>query len=191
MASLVVDQREVQRRGGICAKVPTACIVADLLKEAGIEARNLLVFDITYGQGRFWAKIRPRVLIGADVAVLEWVVEPDIFIKKPAWQSWRLVKQLGIRVDLVAVDPPWSDRGSSLRHHFGIDRALGGPKPILEAAACAARELRAQYLLVHYKTRYVPQGFSVVAEMEWLPVTRYIDYSKAKPTTWWGLLRRG
>ena len=187
MASIIVDQRDMQRRGGICAKVPVACMVADLLRSAGLEAKSLTVFDITYGEGRFWAASRPRVLIGADINMLDWVVKPDVFIPAPAWQSWRIVKKLGIQVDLIVADPPWSDRGSSKRRHFGLDRALGSPRLILEAATRAARELGAKYLLVHFKNRWVPQGFSVVSERTWSPVTRYVQAG----TTWWGLLRRG
>ncbi len=184
----MITQLEVQKLGGPCARAPVSCMVKMLLERAGLSPAELVVFDTTYGEGRFWAASRPSLLIGADIACLDWVVEPDIFIKKPAWQSWKTVKKLGIHVDVVVVDPPWIERGNSKRRHFGLDKALGSHRLILEAAARATRELGARYLFVHYKTTWVPEGFRVVAEEKWLPVTRYIDYNKENPTTWWGLL---
>ena len=127
------------------------------------------------------------MLIGADIAVLRWVVEPDVFIKKPVWSSWRVVEKLGIAPNIVAVDPPWVDRGSSRRVHHGLDRALGTPRVILRYAAEAALRLGSRYLLVHYKDPWIPDGFEVVAELVWKPVTRYQNTG----VTWWGLLKRG
>ena len=182
----IISQISIQKKGGICARIPSACMIRKLLSEAGIDISIIRVFDITYGEGRFWAASRPRLLIGADIAILEWIIEPDVFIKKPAWQSWRVLANLDIRVDLVAVDPPWVERGNSKRRHFGLDRALGSPRLILEAAETAARELGAKYLLVHYKNYWIPEGWSIVVHYFWQPMTRYMS---AGPT-WWAILTR-
>jgi len=185
---MVVDQREVQRRGGVCGRIPVACMVADLLLAGGLRAERLVVVDATFGEGRFWAAVRPRLLIAVDPAIPGWVTMPDIYIPKPVWQASRVLEALSVRADLVAVDPPWIERGSSKRRHYGLDRALGSPRLIMEKTIELAEKLGATWLLVHYKTRWIPEGWVAIAEKEWLPVTRYIDYSKQKPTTWWGLL---
>ena len=183
----VIDQREVQKRGGVCAKLPSACVVSDILSAAGIDARRLTVFDTTYGRGTFWAAVRPRILIASDVVVHEWVVDPDVFIKKPVWHAAKLLEALEITVDLVAVDPPWSVRGSSTRRYYGVDVAIGSPRLILEKAVDAAVKLGARWLLLHLKEPWTPSGWRLVHEMKWMPITRYMN---AGPT-WWGVLERG
>lgn len=183
-----VRQLDIQRRGGICATAPTACMVFDLLREANIRPKQVTVLDLTYGEGRFWLAARPRLLIGADVAVHEWLEKPDIFIPRPAWQAWRIVEELGIHVDIIAVDPPWVARGSARRRHFGLDIAIGGPRLILMAAEEAARRLGAQYILVHYKERWLPRGYTVAIEKEWQPWGRTINLAEGDTTTWWAIL---
>jgi len=185
----IVDQREIQRRGGVCAKIPTACIVASLIDSAGI-GRDIVVLDLTYGEGRFWAATKPRLLIGADIRVYNWVVDPDIFIKKPAWAAWRIVANLGVRVDIVAVDPPWVHHGSDIRRQFGTVLALGTPEIILESALRAANGLGARYMLVHYKKQWAPKGWEIIDHVRFMPVTRYNNYSKSENTTWFGIMRR-
>lgn len=184
----VIDQRDIQRRGGICTRSPISCMISDLLKEADIEPAR--VFDITYGEGRWWQVYRPSILIGADIAVHEWLVAPDLFIPKPAWHSYRVLQQLGIRVDLVAVDPPWVSKGYTKRPHFGIDKMIGSPMLILDSAAKAAEALGSNYLLLHYKDRWVPDGWRIVVEKEWIPFGRYINKSKKKPSTWFAVLAK-
>lgn len=186
MATMMVDQRELQRRGGRCALFPVSCMVALLVERASLSLEALTVFDVTYGEGRFYAYKRPRLLIGADIAVHRWVVKPDMFIPRPAWSSYKPLQALEATVDMVVVDPPWSVRGNSARRHFGIDMAVGGPEAILWSAAKAAETLDARYLLVHYKQQWLPQGWTIVVEAEWTPVTRYNTESR----TWWTILRR-
>lgn len=189
MVIMVVDQRDIQKRGGVCARIPVSCIVHAVVHNAGLALGRLTVFDVTYGEGRFYAAERPELLIGADIAVLSWVVEPDVFIRKPVWTSWKVVKRLGVKPNMVVVDPPWSERGSSRRRHHGIESALGTPKVILRYAVEACINLDVEYMLIHYRERYVPKGFELVSELLFVPVTRYLN-NKLKMTTWFGVVRR-
>ena len=185
MSAVVVDQRDIQRRGGKCARYPVSCLIHSLLVEAGLEPRDLTVLDLTYGQGRFYAAWRPRVLIGADIHVHNWVVMPDLFVKAPAWVAWRKIKKVDMRPDIVVVDPPWVERGSSKRRLYGLDLALGTPQIILEAGVKASKELGTRYLLIHFKDRWVPRGWYTIAETRFLYVTRY---NEQNGTTWFGIL---
>ncbi len=188
----VMEQVEVQRRGGLCARYPSSCIVVGLLGDAGLlrPLQPLRVLDLTYGRGMFWAAAN-TVVVGFDIRILDWVVEPRCFWGKPAW-AWKyyaddIEECLGGPPDLVAVDPPWSARGSSTRRYYGLDRAVGDVASILEAAREASMHYNAA-LLVHLKDRWVPESHVILAELYWEPLTRYMNRSRNGPYTWWGVL---
>ena len=189
---MVVSQVEVQRRGGVCARYPSACIVRELLLRAGLlePFRPVRVLDLTYGRGIFWAALPQALIYGIDIRRLDWVRRPRCFRETTAW-AWRRYASevescLGGSPGLVAVDPPWSERGSSTRRYYGLDRAVGSVDAILGAALHAATHY-GSILLVHLKDRWVPEGFETVEEILWEPVTRYLN---AGSYTWFGLLRR-
>lgn len=192
----VVDQREIQRRGGKCARFPSSCVILDLLREAGLEAREINIFDSTYGEGRFWgAAPRPRLLVGADIRILDWVVEPDVFIKKPVWASWRVVARLGVNVDLYVVDPPFrmQERGKGIkkREHYHPRYALGSTELILREAVNAASRLQARYLLVKYFEPYQPGTGWRLAAQRFFRMLLGPATVKREFTSWYGLLERG
>ncbi|WP_131159374.1 hypothetical protein [Aeropyrum pernix] len=156
-----------------------------------MEPGRITVFDATYGRGIFYASWpRLKLLIGADIRILPWVVIPDAFIQKPVWSSWRIVARMGVKPDIVVIDPPWVDRGSSTRRYYGLDLALGGPRLILNEAIKGARELGASHVIIHYKDRVEPEGYGLVKEVFFEPVTRYMKRSRRSPYTWFGLFKR-
>lgn len=191
----VVDQRFIQRLGGRCARFPVSCLIKDLLIDLGIESVGI-VFDTTYGEGRFYGAWRPEVLIGADVRVLDWVVRPDLFIKLPVWSSWRVLKKLGLesRIDLVVVDPPWGvatgSRHGTRPHYY---KPLGSPDLILEEGIKAADRLGCKYVLVHYYKVVNGDGWEIAAAKKFIYFTRYLKQNtKYNPnTSYFYILQRG
>lgn len=184
---MIVDQREIQRRGGVCAKAPVSCLIKDMLENIGLEPGDLVVFDTTYGEGRFYLAWRPRLLIGADPFIHDWRVEPDIFIKKPVWSSWRVLVSLGLesRINLVVVDPPWTQYRH--RHRQPYNHILGTPETIIRETLKATRKLRAEYLLVHYKEP-VKLEAQLITGIRYKYLSRYLKNNGDK-TTWFAIYR--
>ncbi len=191
----VVDQREVQRRGGPCAKAPSSCVILDMLREAWIEPSSMIVFDATYGEGRFYAAWprRPRLLIGADVRVLRWLVAPDIFISKPVWASWKVLAELNVKPDIYVLDPPFTshERSHRLRprEHYLPRYALGTPEMILRHSLEAAGRLGAEWLLIKYAEPVSPEGWELVTE-RYFRMIAAPAVVKRPYTSWLGLFRR-
>ncbi len=188
----LVTQIEIQRRGGACAKYPSSCVIRDLLARAGLlkPFRQLHVLDLTYGRGLFWKTMPQAVIFAFDIRRLDWVRRPKCFVRAAAW-AWKhyinnIAECLG-NIDLVVADPPWVVKGTSTRRHYGLDRAFGSVWHILNAAAEAARYFNS-YLLLHLKDRYKPEGFAIVSQIYFLPMTRYLNLHKPNPYTWWGVL---
>jgi len=75
---------------------------------------DLVIIDLTYGLGRFYRIARKRIanLIGVDIEKHEWEIKPDIFYQMPCQLFVHKVLKgeidLPQHVDLVVVDPPWS-----------------------------------------------------------------------------------
>ena len=193
----VINQREIQRRGGKCSRYPSSCIIWDILKEAGLAERagELIIFDATYGEGRFytaWPR-RPFLLLAADIAILHWEVRPDAFIQLPVWASWRVVERLGVKPDVYVLDPPFRmyerGRGVERRDHYLPRNGLGTPEVILREGVRAASRLQAEWLLIKYAEPVKPEGWVLVAERYFRmflgPVKVFREY-----TSWVGLFRR-
>lgn len=185
--SLIVDQRDVQRKGGVCAKSPISCLIKDMLENIGLEPRNLVVFDVTYGEGRFYLAWRPRILIGADPYIHDWKVEPDIFIKKPVWSSWKTLVNLGLesRINLVVVDPPWTRYRH--RHRQPFNHILGTPETIIMEAVKASEQIGAEHLLIHYKEP-VNLEAQPILEIRYKYLSRYLKNNGDK-TTWFAIYK--
>jgi len=181
----LVDQRDMQKRGGICARFPVSCLLYDMLKEQGLQPE--IVFDTTYGEGRFWGAWKPKILIGADVRVLNWVVEPDLFIKKPVWSSWQVLARLGLesRIDLVVVDPPWGiitgSRHGTRPHYY---KPFGSPDVILEEGIKAAEKLGCNHVLVHYYRIVERENWRIINAKRFIYFTRFLKQdTKYNPNT--------
>lgn len=182
-----VPMYELQRAYRKC-RYPYGAMVWLLLQEAGLEPS--VVVDLTYGLGKFWSCWRPSYLVGYDVRRLDWVVDPDEFHQAPAWSALHHVVDGRVpRPELVVVDPPWQRGPRSVGRrngHFRVSNGLGSPTVILESAARLSGMVGVP-LLVHFGDRWVPQGFTSLAEVYWRP-----SLSRASPDyrTWWGILVR-
>jgi len=191
LESFLVDQRDIQKRGGKCVKHPVSCLIYDMLKELGMNLEQLIVLDVTYGEGRFYGAWRPRLLLGSDIRVHRWVVEPDWFTRCPSWSVWTRVQKLGIVPDIVVVDPPWTNYNHRGRKHYYEYMALGDDSTVLEGGLITARKLGVKYLLVHYKDRIVPSGTRVLNEKYFIYVSRYLKNNEIDTNpnkTWFGIL---
>ena len=196
----IIEQWEIQRRGGKCARYPSSCIVVQLLDEAGLlrPLQPLSILDLTYGEGRFWAALSQAVVAGFDVRRLGWVRRPRCFWRAPAqhWQRYtsEIEECLAGRPQLIAVDPPWQrwQRGREVggRYYYRAANAWGAPEEILRAAAEAAQHWQAP-LLVHYATRWLPPGFTPVVEMWWRPWFHLLNKKASNYKSWWAVLRPG
>lgn len=187
---MIVEQREVQREGGVCAKYPSSCLVRRLLNAVGLLqwGSMLRVLDLSYGEGRFWAALRSKVVVvGFDIAQLRWVVPPRYFVNDSAlnWRRYEAMieRVLGGQPDLVVADPPFSpyDRGWERRRHY---RERCSISEILTGAEKAAQYYNAP-LLIHFSGRYIPYGFQVIVELWWKP---WSSLSRIPRPTWWGIL---
>ena len=189
----VILQSELQKRGGKCVRAPVSCLITDMIAEAGVP--QSVWFDATYGEGRFYIAFRPRVLIGADIRFLEWVVKPDAFILSPVWSSWRYLAKLGVRPEVYVLDPPWQEcvkgngcRGREVggRYHYRASLAVGSPETILGEGVKAAERLGVRYILVHWREEVKLEGWSLTQSVHFKPfLPRATEY-----TSWFGLLRR-
>ena len=169
----VIDQREIQSRGGVCAGAPVSCLLKDMLIHNNIDYRELKILDTTYGEGRFYLAWRPRLLLGSDIMIHEWKARPDWFTLSPAWEAWSMVKKLGIGIDMVVSDPPWSKHGHTRRKPFNI--LYGTPEDILRGSMRTAEKTSARYLLIHYPIVVELEKWETIDIVEFHPVSRYIN----------------
>lgn len=190
--SLVIDQREIQRRGGKCVKFPVSCLVHDMIVDVFGDV-NIVVLDTTYGEGRFYGAFRPLLLLGTDIKIHNWVVKPDWFSLVPSWSAWRMVDKLMVSPDLIVVDPPWTSYTHRGRKHYYEYRGLGDAKMVLEGAFITARKLGVRYILIHYKDRVVPRDGRILYEKYFIYVSRYLKNNDIKNNpnkTWFGIIER-
>jgi hypothetical protein len=172
----VIDQREVQKRGGQAARCPVSYVVYSLLSRHGLYDS---VLDVTYGRGRFYCYKRPRLLVGADPKAWDWIVEPDIFIPKPVWALRRVLGALGLSFDVMVVDPPaWGDKRYNRRGEYSY--AVGSAKTILAEAVKLAAGQGVPYILVHYQETL--EGLEVVEDVEFRYVARYLNNPNLRTT---------
>ena len=171
----VIGQRDVQRLGGRAATYPVSYIVYLLLRE--IDAEKVL--DVTYGRGRFYYYKRPKLLVGADPKVWDWVVAPDIFIPRPVWALKPVLEAMKIEFDAIVVDPPLWDPNTHYNKRPEYSFILGTPELIIEKALELARELNIPYMLLHYNKTL---GLPIIKDIEFRYVTRYLNNPDHKTT---------
>lgn len=172
----VLDQRDVQKLGGRARLYPSSYVVVTMLERHGLFGN---VLDVTYGRGRFYYYRRPKLLVGADPRVWDWVVRPDIFIPRPVWALKPVLSMMNIGFDVLVCDPPW--RASSKynkREEYSF--ILGTPKLIIEKSFELARELGIRYVLLHLD-RLLDKP--VVEDVEFRYVARYLNNPGMRRTT--------
>ena len=188
----VIEQIEVQRRGGICVKYPVSCLIFDLISNVlDVFHRRIVILDLTYGEGRFYKAfgVFKPYIIAIDIRKLNWHVVPDEFYLTAAWRWKHVVNHK--KVDLVVVDPPWMEwrRGSEGRYHYSVYNIVGSPLSILNAGFEAAIHYNA-YILIHYKERVTHEKFDLLNEIWFRGRSRLANLSRP---SWFGILklRRG
>ena len=183
----LISQLDIQRLGGICAKYPVSCLIYKMLTSVMEINSGTMVLDLTYGEGRFWKAfglLKPYI-IAIDIHRLKWHVIPDEFYQTAAWRWRHVVKHQ--HIDLVVVDPPWAEwrRGWDRRGHYLLNKCLGSPKAIIDAAVDASRHYNA-YLLIHYRERVVPNNMLPIIEKWFRGRSRLANLSKQ---SWFGILK--
>ena len=174
--SVVVDQRDVQKRGGLCAKYPSSYVVCEMLRKHSIRR----VLDVTFGRGRFYALCRRDIelLIASDPVKWPWLVYPDRFYQATAWQLYNLLKNNKVQVrevDCVVVDPPRWSRGAEYRRRGEYNFLIGSPRLIIEYAAKAAALINAKHILLHYNKVVEVENYTPVHVVEFRWLARYLN----------------
>ncbi|MHC1627726.1 MAG: hypothetical protein ACXQTI_02705 [Candidatus Nezhaarchaeales archaeon] len=186
MSVVAVDQREVQRRGGLYSKYPASAVVAELLKLCG----GTRVLDVTYGEGRFYKLFKPRLLVGCDVAVYDWLVAPDLFILKPVWAVYEVLRKSNLtEFDVLVVDPPWGANHHK-RPQFNLANAWGTPRIIVDEAFKLAEKLGTSHLLLHFSEVVEKQGWTRVRAIEFTFASRCLSNPGFSRSTYFMLFRR-
>ena len=147
-----IDQRDVQKKGGLYAKFPSSYIICSMLERYNCKS----VLDITYGEGRFYKTCRDNILflIGSDPKKWDWIVKPDLFYQFNVFYLYMLLSKknfvLPLReLDVVVVDPPrWKRSNYNRRKMYNY--IIGTPEKIIEYAGKIAKLLSSHYLVVHY-----------------------------------------
>jgi len=175
--TLRIDQREIQRIGGRVAKYPTSYVVVSMLERYGLY-RNVL--DVTYGQGRFYYWRRPKLLVGVDPKVWDWVVEPDIFIPRTVWGAKRVLKALGVQFDVIVCDPPAWNPNTHYNRRDLYSYIIGSADMIVEKAVELARELGIKYMLLHFNKLI---DLPTIEDVEFTYIARYLNNPDLSKTT--------
>lgn len=187
---IIFDQREIQKKGGVCVKYPVSCLIwNNILADLNVTT----IIDCTYGEGRFYGYRKPEILIGIDPLLLKWKVVPDIFINKPVWAVANILNELSITADLVVCDPPFGTikgGGYNKRKHFGY--MFGGPETIIHYSFRLADTVLADYFLLHYKKPIEPENWTEVKRIAFRYFTRFLT-QKGEPNhmTYFQLFKRG
>jgi hypothetical protein len=169
-----VDQRDVQRMGGLHARFPSSYVVCKLLKL--INAKRIM--DVTYGMGRFYMLCRREIelLIASDPVKWRWVVAPDAFYQLTVWQLYDRVRRGDIvvpGVDVVVCDPPRWNMSVSYNRRDMYNYVVGTPSLIINYSMKLAKMLNVKHLLLHYN-RVLNIGKPVhVIEFHWF--ARYLN----------------
>jgi hypothetical protein len=170
MTATIVDQRDIQKIGGVVAKFPSAYVVGEILRDANAYS----VLDVTYGKGRFYVVYRPKLLVGADPKRWDWIVEPDEFYEVPVW---RVGEVFNGEADVVVCDPPQWNMGVRYRRRGEYGYIVGTPELIVRCAVDVARRVDATYLLLHFN-RLVDLPIERDVQMRW--AARYLYSEKPR-----------
>ncbi|MEM0061148.1 MAG: hypothetical protein QXW80_02785 [Candidatus Micrarchaeia archaeon] len=170
-----VDQRDVQKKGGLYAKFPSSFIVCNLLNCAN------KILDVTFGEGRFYKLCRDTldVLAASDVKKWNWIVKPDLFFQFNVFHLYSLLVKEKIKfplrkVDVVVVDPPrWKRSNYNRRKMYNF--LVGTPQSIIQFAGKIAKLLSSPYLLVHYDKVLDVENYRPIRIIEFEWYARYLN----------------
>ena len=182
MRVIEVDQREIQSKGGLLNKYPSAYIVATIIKEFNIKR----IVDVTFGKGRFYRLCRRDIdyLVASDPVKWKWVTYPDEFYQMTAWQFYNALKKGRIsfdNIECVVVDPPqWSSNKYRKREEYGY--LIGSPRLIIEYGIKTAKFLGCKYLFLHYNRQLQRDAILYVVKYKWF--ARYL-YTEGKNVSYY------
>ena len=180
----IIQQSELRKKGGFCAKYPSSCVVRMLLKDAGLfkPFKTIKVLDLTFGQGIFYYSFKSVVQVyGFDIKRLNWVTKPYKFFNMSC-DKWK--KKIDEdHFDLIVVDPPFSpyDRGWERRLHY---KDNGNISLCLTEALKAAEKYNAP-MLIHFIWKIIPYGFKPIVEVWFQGWSRL---TKMNRPTWFGII---
>jgi hypothetical protein len=172
----VVDQRDIQRMGGLYAKYPSSYIVCRLLEMA----RAKRVLDVTYGAGRFYRLCRKDIelLVASDPVKWRWVVAPDTFHQATVWQLYNMVKGGNVKisdVDMIVCDPPMFSKGGNKRDEYNY--IIGTHGLIIEYSVKLARLLGVRHFILHFNKIIDLGEIAYIVEFRWM--ARYLHVNGA------------
>ena len=168
LAIEILDQRDIQKKGGLASRYPTSYIISQILNKYLFQN----VLDVTYGVGRFYKISRPSFLVGADIKKREWEIKPDLFFQKAVW-SLRYCNDLKrFHFDLIVVDPPWGKNHIRRPEYSDL---FGTPELIIQYAIKLAIDLNIQYALVHYDKLIKNKDLEIIENIAFKPLTRYLN----------------
>lgn len=184
MTQAIIDQKDIQKSGGICVRYPVSCLIRNLLVKAKLlhPFKTLMVLDLTYGRGTFWAALPQAKVFAFDIRKLDWVRKPHQFFNESC-RNWK--KRLpDHKFDLICADPPFSPYhigNNDVRKYYNErDVAL-----ILYEAIKAAEHYQAP-LLLHFLAKLQYHNTVVIAETWFQGRSRY---ARMPRPTWFGVLR--
>jgi hypothetical protein len=171
-----VNQRDVQRKGGLYAKFPSSFIVCNLLSCAN------KILDVTFGGGRFYMLCHDAldVLAASDVKRWNWLVKPDLFYQFNVFYLYMLLSKKNFnlpiikRIDVVVVDPPrWKRSNYNRREMYNF--LVGTPQSIIQFAGKIAKLLNSPYLVVHYDKVPDIENYRPIRIIEFEWYARYLN----------------
>ena len=187
-----VDQREIQRMGGLYVKFPSSYIICSFLDKYSCRS----VLDVTYGQGRFYKTCRDNILflIGSDPNKWNWVVKPDLFYQFNVFYLYMLLSKRKFdlpirRLDIIVVDPPKWIINATYNKREMYNYLVGTPEAILTTSGKIAKELNTRYILIHYRNMVQIEEYTPIHVVKFKWFARYL-YTESKNTSLYILYER-
>jgi len=187
-----VDQREIQKRGGLYVKFPSSYIICSMLERYNCKS----VLDVTYGEGRFYKTCRDNILflIGSDPKKWSWVVKPDLFYQFNVFYLYMLLSKRKFdlpirRLDIIVVDPPKWIINATYNKREMYNYLVGTPEAILTTSGKIAKELNTRYILIHYRNMVQIEEYTPIHVVKFKWFARYL-YTESKNTSLYILYER-
>ena len=187
-----VDQREIQKRGGLYVKFPSSYIICSMLERYNCKS----VLDVTYGEGRFYKTCIDNIgfLIGSDPKKWSWVVKPDLFYQFNVFYLYMLLSKRKFdlpirRLDIIVVDPPKWIINATYNKREMYNYLVGTPEAILTTSGKIAKELNTRYILIHYRNMVQIEEYTPIHVVKFKWFARYL-YTESKNTSLYILYER-
>jgi hypothetical protein len=171
----VIDQRDIQKRGGDFTKYPSSYVVCSLLRKYTLRK----VLDITYGEGRFYKLcFYDLEIVGVDPIQWNWAVKPKQFLQMNVFQLYAALKHRLVKLqqpDVVVIDPPKWNPSVAYRKRDMYNYIIGTPHLIVEYAIKVAELLKTKHLLIHYRELLEIENYKPIHIIEYEWFARYLN----------------